>query len=168
MFCRETAPQILNDYLASLGGKEAIMEAHEEKLEAAKKGKKRARSSTGVDTPSNGTKRGRKGKNDHPLDTTPPASASREFAPPTGNWEEEVRDIDACEGKDGKPIVFVTWKNGNKSQHPLAQIYKRCPQKMLQFYERHLWVQISPYPQPSTNMFVGCSREATIPEIPAT
>lgn len=99
--------------------------------QAAKKNKKRARSSTGVDTPINGAKRGRKSKVEHPLDTTPPASASQsEFVPPIGNWEEEVRDIDACEGTDGKPIVFVTWKNGHKSQHPLPQIYKRCPQKV--------------------------------------
>lgn len=97
--------------------------------EAAKKGKKRDRASTGVDTPTNGTsKRGRKS---HPLDTTPPASASRaEFVPPSGNWEEEVEGIDACEGADGKPIVYITWKTGQKSQHPLAQVYKRCPQKV--------------------------------------
>jgi chromobox protein 1 len=159
---RETAGKVLNEYLEAAGGREEILRNwEEEKAElAAKKGKKRARSSTGVDTPTNGAKRGRKPKLEHPLESTPPASASHggdeNFVPPTGNWEEQVKDIDACEGQGGVPIVFITWKSGHKSQHPLHQVYKRCPQKvsqsirhmasiltclvlqMLQFYERHL------------------------------
>jgi chromobox protein 1 len=134
----ETASKILNEYLASVGGKEQIFAQHEEMMaeEAAKKSKKRGRASSGVDTPTNGAKKGRKSKS-HPLDTTPPAS-DKGFTPPSGNWEEVVEGIDACEGTDGKPIVYITWKTGQKSQHPLAQVYKRCPQKMLQFYEKHL------------------------------
>ncbi|KUJ12449.1 uncharacterized protein LY89DRAFT_623618 [Mollisia scopiformis] len=138
----ETAEKMVNEYLASVGGRDQIFTQWEEKkaeLAEPKKGKKRGRASSGVDTPTNGSKRGRKPKYEHPLDTTPPASASRaEFQPPTGNWENEVGAIDAFEGTDGKPMVFITWKTGQKSQHPLAQVYKRCPQKMLQFYERHL------------------------------
>lgn len=136
----ETAAKMLNEYLASVGGKEQIFAQWEEKKaeDAAKKSKKRSRASSGVDTPTNGAKKGRKSKN-HPLDTTPPRSNEHVgFVPPTGNWEEQVEGIDACEGADGKPIVYITWKDGNKSQHPLAQVYKRCPQKMLKFYERHL------------------------------
>lgn len=38
--------------------------------------------------------------------------------------------IDACEGKDGNVLAFLTWKSGAKTQHPLAQVYKRCPQKV--------------------------------------
>jgi hypothetical protein len=52
----------LNEYLASVGGKEAILAAWEEKkADAPKKGKKRARASTTNENGTNGsTKRGKK------------------------------------------------------------------------------------------------------------
>lgn len=129
---RETASEILTNYLASVGGKELIMSAWEEKkAEAAsgKKGKKRGRASTGTPL-ENGAKRGRKNK-DHPASATPPASAAAaDFKPPTGSWEENVVAIDACEGSEGSVVVYLTWKGGHKTQHPLPQVYKRCPQKV--------------------------------------
>lgn len=133
---RETASKILNEYLAKVGGKEAILAAWKEKKEAAKKSKKRSRASTGTEAP-NGTKRGK--KNGHPKDGSPPLSA-KEWKPPTGSWEDMVTGIDACEGGKGDVVVYLTWKGGHKTQHPLAQVYKRCPQKMLHFYESHLFV----------------------------
>ncbi|XMA17361.1 hypothetical protein WAI453_010152 [Rhynchosporium graminicola] len=133
----ETAEKILGEYLSSVGGKELIMSTwQEKKAEAAagKKGKKRGRVSTGVEN--GGTKRGRKS---HPAAGSPPASsAAAEFKPPTGSWEDAVVAIDACEGSEGSVVVYLTWKDGYKTQHPLAQVYKRCPQKMLHFYESHL------------------------------
>ncbi|KAH6714090.1 hypothetical protein DL95DRAFT_376301 [Leptodontidium sp. 2 PMI_412] len=135
-----TASGILSEYLASVGGKELIMSAwKEKKAEAAsgKKGKKRGRASTGAPL-ENGAKRGRKSK-DHPASATPPSSAfAADFKPPTGSWEDAVVAIDACEGSEGSVVVYLTWKGGHKTQHPLAQVYKRCPQKMLHFYESHL------------------------------
>jgi chromobox protein 1 len=108
------------------------MEAWREKkaAAAAKKGKKRSRASD-ANGSSNGTaKRGRKSST-HPATETPPASAKKaEFKPPSGSWEEEVTGIDACEGAEGNVIVYLTWKGGHKSQHPLSQIYKRCPQRV--------------------------------------
>jgi chromobox protein 1 len=121
----------LNEYLASVGGKEAILAAWEEKkADAPKKGKKRARASTTNENGTNGsTKRGK--KSNHPSSASPPASASKaEFKPPTGSWEDEVVAIDACEGNEGTVVVYLTWKGGHKTQHPLAQVYKRCPQKV--------------------------------------
>lgn len=135
---RETASKILNEYLAKVGGKKAILAAWQEKKETAKKGKKRNRAGTGAEAP-NGTKRGK--KNGHPKDESPPASVSKaEWKPPTGSWEEAVTGIDACEGNDNNVVVYLTWKGGHKTQHPLSQVYKRCPQKMLKFYESHLFV----------------------------
>jgi len=93
----ETASKILNEYLASVGGRDEIFAQWEEKKaeDAAKKSKKRSRASTATDTPqANGSaKRGRKSK-DHPLDTTPPTSASRAagFTPPTGNWRKKLKE----------------------------------------------------------------------------
>ena len=52
------------------------------------------------------------------------------FDPPTGSWEDEDVLIDACEGKGEERIAILTWKNGQKTQHTLAEVYKRCPQKV--------------------------------------
>ncbi|TVY36762.1 Chromo domain-containing protein [Lachnellula subtilissima] len=136
----ETAPEILQLYLESIGGKEKIMADYHEKKEqnTGKGGKKRARASIDAEANGSAPKRGRKSKNGiHPGSTTPPAS-SPEFKPPTGNWEEQIVGIDACEGGEGAVVVYLTWKGGHKTQHPLSQVYKRCPQRMLKFYESHL------------------------------
>lgn len=132
---RETASKVLNEYLAAHGGKDAIMAAYEEKKAtrldpAGKRGKKRGRQPSG--TPNiNGTSKRAKKNSIHPRSTSPPASADRaDFKVPTGSWEEHVINIDACEGKNGKVNVFLTWKGGEKSQHTLNQVYKRCPQKV--------------------------------------
>ena len=94
-----------------------------------KKGKKRGRASTGTDAANGSTKKTK--KNGHPAASTPPASAkAAEFKPPTGSWEEDVVGIDACEGPEGAIVVYLTWKGGQKSQHPTAQVYKRCPQRV--------------------------------------
>lgn len=130
---RESADEILKSYLDTVGGREQILADFAEKKEQnqEKKGKKRARASTDAETNGSG-KRGRKGKNGaHPGESTPPASASAgEFKPPTGNWEEQIVAIDACEGGEGAVVVYLTWKGGHKTQHPLSQVYKRCPQRV--------------------------------------
>ena len=157
----ETAAVILSEYLESVGGKELILSAWEEKkgeVASGKKSKKRGRASTGTPV-ENGAKRGRKSKS-HPSSTTPPSSvAAADFKPPTGSWEDAVVAIDACEGNEGSVVAYLTWKGGHKTQHPLCQVYKRCPQKvnnptifkmrtsltgrqMLHFYESHLFVPL--------------------------
>ncbi len=90
-----------------------------------------------------GTKRGRQSNVSAPASTkkarTTPArkSASVEqeavFQPPTGSWEDEVKDIDAAEGDRGEVQVYLTWKNGHKTQHALDIVYKRCPQKVYSY-----------------------------------
>lgn len=118
---------VLSEYLAKIGGRDALIAAWEEKKEAARKGKKRSRASTDANG-TNGTKRGRKG---HPAAASPSASARHaEFKPPSGSWEDAVVSIDACEGASGSVVVYLTWQGGQKSQHPLLQVYKRCPQRV--------------------------------------
>lgn len=119
--------------------------------------KKRGRASTGG--AENGAKRGKKSNGTATTSSTPPAGA--EFKPPSGNWEEEVVMIDACEGSEGSVVVFLTWKGGQKTQHPLVQVYKRCPQKMLKFYESHLFVPFPAFLRLS-NQIPGSSRKTTI------
>ncbi|KAG5999098.1 hypothetical protein E4U54_002066 [Claviceps lovelessii] len=128
----ESAHQILDDYFESIGGREKIFE----QTEKAARGKKRGRGASNA--ASNSTKRARK-NGTHPSDSTPPASASQEWAPPAGSWEDEIATIDACQGQgSGRLTVFLIWKNGKKTRHDTSIIYKKCPQKMLQFYERHV------------------------------
>lgn len=124
---RESASLVLSQYLNKIGGREALIEAWEGKKAAAKKGKKRGRAETNGSSGA-GAKRGRK---EHPASGPRSASArSAEFKPPAGSWEDVVKHIDACEGEEGSVIVYLTWESGHRSQHSLAQVYKRCPQRV--------------------------------------
>ncbi len=114
----------MNEYLESVGGRDFITNGG-----IKKDNKKRGRPSSGTPTSTaNGSKK-RKSE-PHPKDTSPPLGMKKDFKPPTGSWEEDVQGIDACEGSDGKVMVFLSWANGHKTQHPLEQVYKRCPQKV--------------------------------------
>ncbi|KAJ4420648.1 hypothetical protein N0V82_004213 [Gnomoniopsis sp. IMI 355080] len=126
---------IANDeYYESIGGKEKIFEQTKKALNGRKR-QRQSKSATPVET----TKAAKKQKS-HPLDSTPPASAkAAEWKPPSGSWEDHVETVDMCQDEnDGTFIVYLTWKNGKKTQHPKEVIYRRCPQKMLRFYERHI------------------------------
>ncbi|KAG6003960.1 hypothetical protein E4U43_000818 [Claviceps pusilla] len=107
-----------------IGGREKIFE----QTEKAARGKKRGRGASNA--ASNSTKRARK-NGTHPSNSTPPASASQEWAPPAGSWEDEIATIDACQGQgSGRLTVFLIWKNGKKTRHDTSIIYKKCPQKL--------------------------------------
>ncbi|KAL2019205.1 hypothetical protein VTK56DRAFT_10005 [Thermocarpiscus australiensis] len=129
----ENASEALNEYLDSIGGREKLYADTANAL----KSKKRGRQSSS--TPQASGKRSKK-NGDHPADSEPPLSArAATWKPPPGSWEEHVAQLDACEDEDtGKLMVYLTWKNGHKTQHETSVIYQRCPQKMLQFYERHV------------------------------
>lgn len=132
----ESAREILTSYLEKLGGKDQLLAEYNAKKEEAQNKKKRGRQSNG--TTGNGAKKAKKNGSQPTSASSRDTTELAQFKPPSGNWEDEVVGIDACEGGEGKVVVYLTWKNGAKSQHPLHQIYKRCPQKMLEFYERHL------------------------------
>jgi len=119
--CR-TASELVEEYYNTIGGRQFVHDA----AQAAKQPKKRSRASTGTTPAAKKSK-----KEPHPASATPPASLrEKEFKPPSGSWEEEVKAIDACEGTDGQVQVYLTWRNGHKTQHPLDMVYKRCPQKV--------------------------------------
>lgn len=121
---RENAAEVLKEYFNSIGGREKIFE----ETRAALQGKKRGRQSNSA-TPV-GSKR--KKPNSHPSDSTPPASAkAAEWKPPSGSWEDHVETVDMCQNEeDGNLLVYLTWKNGKKTQHPKEVVYRRCPQKV--------------------------------------
>ncbi|ODA82380.1 hypothetical protein RJ55_00887 [Drechmeria coniospora] len=129
----ESASEVLDNYFDSIGGRDTIFE----ETETASRRKKRGRMSSGTAAAAATTKRARKDGR-HPADSTPPATTAK-WSPPAGSWEDEIESIDACEDEgSGKLIVYLIWKNGRKTRHDTACIYKKCPQKMLQFYERHV------------------------------
>ncbi|SPQ23246.1 5a5eb28f-11e3-4221-b78b-cf2abd6e3472 [Thermothielavioides terrestris] len=121
----ENASEVLNEYLESIGGREKLFEESANALKTKKRG--RASSST----PQAGAKRARK-NGDHPADSEPPASVKAStWKPPPGSWEDHIAHLDACEDEDThKLMVYLTWKNGHKTQHETSVIYKRCPQKL--------------------------------------
>ncbi|KAF5972802.1 putative chromatin-associated swi6 protein [Fusarium bulbicola] len=129
---RESAQEILDAYFEKYGGREKLFEEHE----TASKTKKRRRATTnGTPSTTSTTKRPRR---EHPANSVTPATA-KNWSPPAGSWEEEIETIDACEDEgSGKLIVYLIWKNGRKTKHDTDVIYKKCPQKMLRFYERHV------------------------------
>jgi chromobox protein 1 len=143
---RENASVALNEYLEGIGGRENLF------MKGGVKGKKRGRPSSG--TPSTTTKRSK--KNGDADSDAPLPVRNAPWKPPAGSWEDHIAQLDACEDEEsGKLMVYLTWKNGHKTQHETAVIYQRCPQKvclwsfvlahetnrmfqMLQFYERHV------------------------------
>ncbi|KAJ4177509.1 hypothetical protein NW767_015106, partial [Fusarium falciforme] len=123
--------EILNEYFDTIGGRHKIFE------ESAIAAKTKRRIRTTNDTFGIRPKRLRQNKA-HVTDESLLATAKK-WSPPSGLWEDEIERIDACEEDDnGKLIVYLIWKNGQKTKHDTEIIYKKCPQKMLQFYEDHV------------------------------
>lgn len=59
----------------------------------------------------------------------PAGTKEARFKPPTGSWEENVREIDMC-SENGILKVYLTWQGGEKTLHNTDQVYKRCPQRV--------------------------------------
>ncbi|PVU86799.1 hypothetical protein BB561_006539 [Smittium simulii] len=61
------------------------------------------------------------------------------FPPEDESWESYIDFIEAI---DRVPeiglMIYVKWKSGKKSVHPSSVINKRCPQKIIKFYEERL------------------------------
>ncbi|KAH7110474.1 hypothetical protein EDB81DRAFT_894757 [Dactylonectria macrodidyma] len=123
--------EILNEYFNKIGGRHKIFKESDKAVQTRKR--RRATNST-----TNTTAKRLQGNEAYLADKTSPATV-KNWSPPSGSWEDEIETIDACEdGGNGKLVVFLIWKNGEKTKHVTKTIYKKCPQKMLQFYERHV------------------------------
>jgi chromobox protein 1 len=123
---RENASQVLEEYLESIGGREKLFED----TASAMRGKKRGRPSSS--TPQASGKRSKRANGDHPTEMEIPlAVRNATWKPPAGSWEDHIAQLDACEDEEsGKLMVYLTWKNGHKTQHETSVIYQRCPQKV--------------------------------------
>lgn len=60
----------------------------------------------------------------------------KEWAPPPGSWEDEVDHVDTVEQRlnpktgENEKFGYLVWNNQIKTQHPLALIFKKCPQRV--------------------------------------
>ncbi|CAK7223037.1 hypothetical protein SEUCBS140593_005102 [Sporothrix eucalyptigena] len=125
----ENASEILSEYITKIGGRPKL-------FEKPAKGKKRGRRPAST-TPTNASKRPRKSE-DHPANRESLAEEQKVFKAPAGSWEDEVSGVEMFRSDDGELRVFLTWKNGSRSQHAAQQAYTRCPQKILHFYESRI------------------------------
>ncbi|KJZ69588.1 hypothetical protein HIM_11025 [Hirsutella minnesotensis 3608] len=130
---REDVPDLLEEYL--------------EKVDRAKEVTKRRRKEKTPQKqvkslPSNGAivRRSRQNRNGNPSVTS--HATTKTWKPPSGSWEEEIDSIDACSyGENNEIIVYLTWRNGQKTRHDTSVAYKKCPQKMLKYY--HSFIKIT-------------------------
>ncbi|KAI9793300.1 MAG: hypothetical protein M1833_000799 [Piccolia ochrophora] len=113
----------LKDYYNGIGGKP--------KKPAAVKRKRKS-----LGTPQATTNR-RKSQKVEARDT-PPEDENSRWKPPAGSWEEDIQAVDTIE-RDGDVLwVYLFWRKGKRTRHPLQKCYVKCPQTMLRFYEQHL------------------------------
>jgi len=55
------------------------------------------------------------------------------------NWEDKVKEIVTIErARNTRLVVYMIMVGGEKTAQDTETVYKRCPQKMLHFYENHL------------------------------
>ncbi|KAJ2486480.1 hypothetical protein IWW37_005604 [Coemansia sp. RSA 2050] len=59
--------------------------------------------------------------------------------PEVESWEPLVKEIQTVDRSEkNKLIVFIVWKNGQVTTHPIEMVRLKCPQAMLRFYEERL------------------------------
>ena len=60
---------------------------------------------------------------------------------PSGkSWEEHVKEVQTIERDSATQTLhaFLEWTNGRKAKVDIDLAYRKCPLKMLKFYESHL------------------------------
>ncbi|ATY59608.1 chromo domain-containing [Cordyceps militaris] len=136
----ESANEVLEEYFKKIGGRDSIFQQTATAVSGKKRGRKASAAASGATADPTPTKRSRKSNGTHPAAGAPPATA-KPWSAPAGSWEDEIESIDACHDEgSGNLMVYLVWKNGKKTKHTTTVIYAKCPQKMLQFYERHIKV----------------------------
>ncbi|TKA67277.1 hypothetical protein B0A49_05627 [Cryomyces minteri] len=166
----EGAADVLKEYYTKIGGK-PIQKSKSTPAQSSARGKgKRKASPAAAESPaptSAGKPRGKKAKLNGESASGTPEIASKKgkpaenWEPPKGLWEDEIMAIDTVEestkqvkttGKEERELVaYVMWNNGRRTVHPLNVIHKKCPQKMLHYYEQHLvFKSSSPKPLPAS------------------
>ena len=140
----ENAVDILKEYHASIGGPPQASAPAKKK--GPKPGSKRSSAAANLDSPEISTKKSKR-KSDF-SNGTPAATTDKKL--PEGSWEglvtvssileENAADVKGSKHKSGSVLMaLLVWdEDGKKTQHPLHTARYKCPQKLLDYYERHL------------------------------
>ncbi|KAK5166965.1 uncharacterized protein LTR77_007694 [Saxophila tyrrhenica] len=132
----DNAMGIVAEYHDTIGGPPASS--------SQKKGGKRSASAANLDSPAVKPSAKKKGRQS---ETNGVTTAKL----PEGSWESHVLRVHtvleeskpstkpAKGTKDIRTLLgLIEWNDGTKTQHPLAVLRRKCPQKMLDYYEQHL------------------------------
>ncbi|KAH6971928.1 hypothetical protein EDB80DRAFT_591673, partial [Ilyonectria destructans] len=124
VFLRVSGDEILNEYFDTIGGRDKIFK----ESDRAAKTKKGRQTTNGTFS----TRPKRLQRNEAHVGDETLLATTKQWNPPSGSWEDEIETIGACEEDDnGKLIVYLIWKNGQKTKHETQIIYKKCPQKVV-------------------------------------
>jgi len=153
---RDNCPDELDAYFKSIGGKpqfkakEKLAKEKPTPVSSAKKRKLADDSPSATPEASTPATDGRGRKRKQTANDTPAADANGseknakldendEGNFPAGSWEHEVKSIDTLErGEDGKLWAFILWNDGRHTKHFSETLKRKCPLKMIDFYEAHL------------------------------
>lgn len=152
----ESAQEILNDYHDNIGGIPEY-EAPSSQKKGPKAGSKRSSAVAKLDSPqvtNSSKKTKRKSTNNTAAGAADVTNGDdAEHNPtnlPDGTWDHLVRvssileepavAVKGAKAKGGTILLaLLIWDgSGRKTQHPLDVARRKCPQKLLDYYERHL------------------------------
>ncbi|ORY04402.1 chromo domain-like protein [Basidiobolus meristosporus CBS 931.73] len=55
------------------------------------------------------------------------------------SWEDQVKEVETVERDESDQLkIYLIWKNGKRTVHNAEDANRRCPQKVIKFYESHL------------------------------
>jgi len=133
------AKDLLIEYHQKIGGRPKLTD-----LSASSRKRKQSGTPTAKQSGAKGRKKTKNGDDESTPTVKKQIKEEKEWAPPAGLWEEAVISVESVEqavdpkSGDTQLIAYVVWNDERKTQHPVKLLYRKCPQKMLQFYERHL------------------------------
>ncbi|KAI5303783.1 hypothetical protein KEM56_007196 [Ascosphaera pollenicola] len=145
----ENAQEAVKEYYSKIGGKPQKPEKKKRKSRASSAAADKHEEPEPVASSTSGTGTNKKARQSTSRASTTAASSAGavdaklpEWVPRTKSWEEHVESIDTImrdpDDPTGPLFVYLNWTNGNKSRVSTEMANKKCPQKMLQFYEQHI------------------------------
>lgn len=129
---------LVNAYHDEIGGAPIQGPASSKKKGGAKRSASTANLDSPAVKPSASKKRGRQSDTNGLMSTA---------NLPSGTWDNDVLRVhtvleetpDPTTKSKGKVLLgLIEWNKGGKTQHPLATLRRKCPQRMLDYYEQHL------------------------------
>nr|KMM65214.1 hypothetical protein, variant [Coccidioides posadasii RMSCC 3488] len=121
------APDALQEYFTIIGGR-------------PEKPTRKRKSMGGGTTPKVATKKAKKSLAS--MNGTPDIVEGADWVPKSNNWDKEVRSVETIIRDGDNLYVLLHWNNEKKAKVSLKQCYEKCPQKMLKFYENHLYANL--------------------------